>query len=283
MKSASPGPSSALCACSSASAYFGCLPKSGDHVDQADGLAGRREVDRADVQVLQLLRREQGEAAAAGRHHGDVVRHVVVRGDAGAVADPDAGQRVAAAKVEVVLLAKARQQLPRPTSSRRRPWPACPGRRLASISSSTPVEPGVHRLEVEAGQVVVVEEAPARVRRPQHRADGGVAVVGAQVGVAAALGGQRRAHHRPAAASPRSTSGRVDVRMSSVSSSWPTPAISRMALGMDVTFRPASRSCGRSACGSSTATPAPCRSRAGGRPGAAWRWHRRRARPACPR
>jgi hypothetical protein len=78
-------------------------------VDQADRLAGRREVQRADVQVRQLLGREQREAAPARRHAGEVVRRVVVGGDARAVADPDRWPALAVAQVDVVLGAEARQ------------------------------------------------------------------------------------------------------------------------------------------------------------------------------
>jgi hypothetical protein len=58
-------------------------------------------------------------------------------------------------------------------------------------------QPGVHRIEIEAAQVFVVEEAAARVRPAQHGADRGVLVVAAQVGVAMPVRFQRGAHHRP--------------------------------------------------------------------------------------
>src|SRR3546814_9882426 len=67
------------------------------------------EVERADVQVGELVGREQRHPAAAGRDAGEVVGQVLVRGDPRAVADPHAGQRVAVAEVQVVLGAQARQ------------------------------------------------------------------------------------------------------------------------------------------------------------------------------
>jgi hypothetical protein len=151
-------------------------------VDQADGLAGRVEVERADVQVRQLLRREQREAAAAGRHHRQVVRQVVVGGDAGLVADPDAGQRVAGAEVDVVVAAQAGQD---GVDGGRADVDG--GRaRIVAVALHL-VEHGVQararRVVIEAGQVLVVEEAAADLGFAQHRAHGGALVEAAQVGV----------------------------------------------------------------------------------------------------
>ena len=166
-------------------------------VDQADGLAGRREVERADVQVLDLLRREQGEAAPARHHAGQVVRQVVVGRDAGAVADPDAGQRVAPAQVHAVLVVETRQAgLDR--------GGADVDRRLLFLAAVALeleqhlVEAHQHRREVEAAEVLVVEQAAPGLRRAEHRGDGGAAVETAQVGVGVGIRAARRLHHRPA-------------------------------------------------------------------------------------
>ena len=53
-------------------------------------LAGHRMVERADIEVGDLVGREQGEAAAAGDDAGDIVRQVEMGADLRAVADPDA-------------------------------------------------------------------------------------------------------------------------------------------------------------------------------------------------
>jgi hypothetical protein len=165
-------------------------------VDQADGLAGRVEVERADVQVGQLVGREQGEAAPAGGHHGQVVRQVVVGGDAGLVADPDAGQRVASAEVDVVLAAQAGQH---GVDGGRADVDGGRARILAVALHLVEhgVQARVRRVVIEAGQVLVVEEAAADLRLAQHRADGGAAVEAAQVGVGGVDRAARGVHQRP--------------------------------------------------------------------------------------
>lgn len=63
-------------------------------IDQADRLARGREVQRADVEPVDQLGREQREATPAGHDAGDVVGHIEVRRHADAVAQPQADQRV---------------------------------------------------------------------------------------------------------------------------------------------------------------------------------------------
>ena len=151
-------------------------------VDQADGLAGRGEVDRADVQVGQLGLREQREAAVAGGDHGQVVRQVVMGGDAGAVADPDAGQRVASTEVDVVVLAQAGQGgVDRGRADVDGAGALHPALHLQLVQHAVQARP--HRHVVEAGEVLVVEEAAADLGLAEHRVDAGVAVEAAQVGV----------------------------------------------------------------------------------------------------
>ena len=57
---------------------------------QAHGGAGRREVERRNVEILDLVGRKQREAAAPGRYAGDVVGEVEVGIDLDRIADPDA-------------------------------------------------------------------------------------------------------------------------------------------------------------------------------------------------
>ena len=62
-------------------------------VDHGDDLPARSRLQRTGVQVVYLLRRKQGEAAAADDTAGDVVRQVVVRRGNGLGAYPDPGRR----------------------------------------------------------------------------------------------------------------------------------------------------------------------------------------------
>src|SRR6185312_12234593 len=78
-------------------------------VDQTDCLAGGREVERADIQIDELLGREQREPAMADYDARNVVGQIVMRSDARAIADPDARERRALAHREIVLVAKAGQ------------------------------------------------------------------------------------------------------------------------------------------------------------------------------
>ena len=56
---------------------------------QADGAARRCVLQRADVEISELIRRENGKPSPAGDNAGDIVIVVVVRLGAGLVADPD--------------------------------------------------------------------------------------------------------------------------------------------------------------------------------------------------
>ncbi len=78
-------------------------------IDEADRLPGRREIDRADVEVRELVGRKQREAAVAGADAGDVLGDVVVRGNARAVADPDSHGRLDAVQFQAVGRPDSRQ------------------------------------------------------------------------------------------------------------------------------------------------------------------------------
>ena len=43
-----------------------------------------------------------------GNHAGQVIGQIVMRGNAGAIADPDAGQRAARAEIDVIVLTETR-------------------------------------------------------------------------------------------------------------------------------------------------------------------------------
>ena len=149
-------------------------------IDQADRLAGRREVEWTDVEVLQLFGREQREAATPRDDAGDVVRQIVMGGDARAIAEPDAHERLAIAECEIVLGAKARQagvDRRRADIDRRRNLRLA----LARDFVEHRVEPDAHRLEIEAAEVVAVEEPAADVGRAEHRVDGRVLVEASQI------------------------------------------------------------------------------------------------------
>src|SRR5437764_2739897 len=60
--------------------------------DQADRKTGRRDVERTDVEIADLVRWERREAASAGNHKGEVVRGVKVRRDGRCVPYPKVRQ-----------------------------------------------------------------------------------------------------------------------------------------------------------------------------------------------
>ena len=149
-------------------------------IDQADRLACGREVERTDVKVLQLFGREQREAAAPRDDARDVIRQIVMGGDARAIAQPDAHERLAIPECEIVLGAKARQaRVDRrgPDIDRRRNLRLA----LARDFVEHGVQPDAHRLEIEAGEIVAVEEPAADVGRAEHRVDGRVLVEAPQI------------------------------------------------------------------------------------------------------
>ena len=85
-------------------------------IDRGDDLPARGRLQRAGVQVVYLLRREQGEAATADGTAGNVVRQVVVRRGNGLGAYPDPGRRrpVAERRMregQVVALTQSRKML----------------------------------------------------------------------------------------------------------------------------------------------------------------------------
>ena len=232
-------------------------------VHQADWLACWREVERPNVQVLQLVWREQGEAAAAGGGAGQVVRQVVMGGDAGLVADPDAHERVARPKVERIFFAVAGQRgLHRGGADVDR------GRgRVAAVARQFiehVVEACAYGREVKAAQILVVEEAAANLAGAQHRNHAGVAVETAQVGVGAGGAGAAGLHGGPAgnqAAQHNRLAGSQEIVIE-VGRRKAVELADRFSIGQH-----GRGSCARSGCGSSTTMQSPCRWAAGSRRG----------------
>ena len=72
-------------------------------IHHRDGATRRRVVDRAKVEIGELFGREQREAAATGGADGKVVGKIVVRGNTGGCADPQADDGFALAEGEGVL------------------------------------------------------------------------------------------------------------------------------------------------------------------------------------
>ena len=78
---------------------------------QAHRRAGRREVERPDVEVGDLFRREQREPAPARHDAGDVVRFVEVGGYRDAVTEPDPRHDRLVEQRQPVLGGKTRQAI----------------------------------------------------------------------------------------------------------------------------------------------------------------------------
>ena len=62
-------------------------------IDRGNHLSRWRQVERTGIEIGDLIGREQREAPMPDQRDGDVVRHVVMRGCSGPIADPDADQR----------------------------------------------------------------------------------------------------------------------------------------------------------------------------------------------
>mmetsp|Transcript_10001 Transcript_10001/g.40585 ORF Transcript_10001/g.40585 Transcript_10001/m.40585 type:complete len:550 (-) Transcript_10001:734-2383(-) len=171
-------------------------------VHQADRLAGGGRVQRAEVEVGQLLGREDGEAPPAGGDDGEVVRQVVVRGNAGAVAEPQADEGVARAEAQAVGIEEAGQHgLDRGGADVERRWLGRAGD--AQQAGEHLVERGGVAVEVEAAEAVVgVEHPPARLGRKLEQADAHAVVEPHQVAGQGLVGLVRGLHHRPVCEAP---------------------------------------------------------------------------------
>ncbi len=120
----------------------------------------------------------------ADDHACDVVGQIVMSGDARAIAEPDAHERLAIAEAQIVLTAKPGQ------ASVDRGRADIDGRRLRGILVpfdliEHDIQLQLDRLEVEAAQVFVIEEPAFDVRRAEQGADGRVAIELADVSQAA--------------------------------------------------------------------------------------------------
>ena len=78
-------------------------------VYQADGLPSRCNVQRSDIEIVELIWWEQDKPSAPGHRAGDIGRKVIVCGDAAAIAYPDADNWISLAEIEIIMLAKPRQ------------------------------------------------------------------------------------------------------------------------------------------------------------------------------
>ena len=71
-------------------------------IDHADRSPCRRVIDRAKIKIAKLLWREQREAPATGNTAGQIVRKIIVRGDAGRCSHPQADPRITRSEVDPV-------------------------------------------------------------------------------------------------------------------------------------------------------------------------------------
>src|ERR1700682_3446013 len=74
--------------------------------------AGRREVERADVEGRDPVRRKQRESPPTAYHAADVVPFIEVRGRGDRRAEPDARQHIAVEDAERILRGESRQAVP---------------------------------------------------------------------------------------------------------------------------------------------------------------------------
>lgn len=68
-------------------------------------------VHRPEIEIAELFAREQGETPTPHRHAGQVVREIVVGGDARLRAHPDAGHALPVAEIDVIFLMQAVEEL----------------------------------------------------------------------------------------------------------------------------------------------------------------------------
>ncbi len=142
-------------------------------IDHADRAAGRRIVDRAEIEVAELLRRKEREAAPPDRHAGEIVGKVVVRGDARARAHPDACQAGPLAEVDVVRFMQAVEEVMH--VDRRQ----IDGRGIGLVLEGVDLREDLRQLAARGAEVhlhrVVVEQPSACFRLPDRNDEGHVA------------------------------------------------------------------------------------------------------------
>ena len=174
-------------------------------------------VERADVEVGELVGREQGEAAAADRAAGEIVGKIVVRGDPRAGADPDTLDRLARRRDRRDWPREARRNNPsrRSTRDRSRARRACPHwRRCPAKISGSGRAPGA---EIHAHRFVV-EQPLAAARLADIHGERAVAAMVEQIGAGRAPLSSPAFTSGQSAIRPRTTNGasafaqaRVDV------------------------------------------------------------------------
>ncbi|KAG1255866.1 hypothetical protein G6F68_010053 [Rhizopus microsporus] len=166
-------------------------------VNQADRLAGRGQIQRADIKIAYLVGGEQGDPATPRSHAGKVVRYILVGGDARAIADPDAGQRVGHAQLQRIRFGQAGQeavQRGRGDVDRRRRRVAC----VLQQRGQHDLQRHLFAAEVEAAHVLVVEQPPlcfGRCGGGGHRHPAGIEAD--QMGDCSGIGGACGGHQRP--------------------------------------------------------------------------------------
>ncbi|MNS57682.1 hypothetical protein D3C72_905780 [compost metagenome] len=130
-------------------------------VHRADHLSARGRLHRPRVEVVDLLRRKQGEAAPAHRTARQVVGDVVMAGGRHPVADPDAGRGIDAlpGQAGIVVLREPGQC---PCDQQRSDVVGGRVRRIQMIANCVQHlrQHATPDLEVQAAEVRVVERAP---------------------------------------------------------------------------------------------------------------------------
>ncbi len=139
------------------------------------------------------------------RDAGEIGGRVVMRGDAGAGADPDARERLAAAEIDVVRLVQALEEafhVDRGEVDRRRVGPALHLIDLAEdLAKLRAQRAEVHRQRA-AGGLVIEQAAAVGGRHPHRDGEGQVARVRQEIGPRLPRRAQARRNQRPVAHQP---------------------------------------------------------------------------------
>ena len=164
-------------------------------IDHAHGAASRRIVDRAQVEIAELLRRKEGESATPDRDACEIVRKVVVGGDARPRSHPDAGEAGALAELDVVRFVQTVEEVVH-VDRRQIDW-----RRIGLVLDCVNLRENVRELRLGGAEVhphrVVIEQLSAGPTLADRNGELRIAALAQQIVASFAAGLSPRFHQRP--------------------------------------------------------------------------------------